>query len=83
MNEMHEDVCIIELCFVPYSYDEEKLTFKAKVCINIHTDELFRVKKEITLNLFSTRKEIIVMHVYHYYIIGSNSTCSTSKIFYN
>ena len=45
MNKMHEDVCIIELCFVPYSYDEEKLTFKAKVCINIHTDELFRVKK--------------------------------------
>ena len=84
MNKMHEDVCIIELCFVPYSYDEEKLTFKAKVCINIHTDELFHVKKkEITLNLFSTRKEIIVMHVYHYYIIGSNSTCSSSKIFYN
>lgn len=46
MNEMHEDVCIIELCFVPYSYDEEKLTFKAKVCINIHTDELFHVKKK-------------------------------------
>ena len=46
MNKMHEDVCIIELCFVPYSYDEEKLTFKAKVCINIHTDELFHVKKK-------------------------------------